>query len=120
MDAPIDPPLNAFPEHIPTPPASSIASTNQPSPLPLHRKHPLKPGGPKESELIHYLDQNVGKVQVRVHNRVNIRKSPVIGDDGKGYNTFAEAARDLEGLVDVVWVSSSRQSFLVLSSQSCV
>ncbi|KAF2677013.1 hypothetical protein K458DRAFT_424207, partial [Lentithecium fluviatile CBS 122367] len=106
MDATTHPPRDNYAD-IPTPPASSIAPTVHPNPLPQHRKHPLKPGGPKESELIHYLDQSIGKVQVRVHNRVNHKKSPVIGDDGRGFRTFAEAAKELEGLVDVIWVSGS-------------
>jgi hypothetical protein len=104
-------PTAASATNIPTPPASSIAPSVHPNPLPQHRRHPLKPGGPKESELIHYLDQNIGRVQVRVLNRIHNSKEKVIGDDGKGYKTFAEAARELEGLVDVLWVSGSREYF---------
>jgi hypothetical protein len=117
METPTNPSRNTLDENmtIPTPPASSIASTYEPNPLPRHRKHPLNPGGPKESELIRYLDQSVGRVQLRVQNRANIRKSPVIGDDGKGYRTFAEAAKELEGLADVIWVSGSRKSLVVFS-----
>ncbi|KAF2853506.1 hypothetical protein T440DRAFT_487408 [Plenodomus tracheiphilus IPT5] len=84
-----------------------MASSQHPSPLPQSRRHPLKPGGQKESELIRYLDQGVNRIQKRVDNRVTNRKiEPAIGEP-VGYGAFWEVARDLEGLVDVVWVSGS-------------
>lgn len=91
---------------IPTPPASQHAS-----PLPQARKHPLKPGGPRESDLIRYLDHGVNSIQKRVDNRMTNRKlEPAPGEEG--YKAFWEVAKDLDGLVDVVWVSGSRMPFL--------
>jgi hypothetical protein len=97
MDAPTPtPPSVPTPTtYIPTPPASSRAPSVHPNPLPAHRRHPLKPGGPKESELIHYLDHNIGRVQARVQSHE--------------FKTFAEASTELEGVVDVLWVSGSRE-----------
>jgi hypothetical protein len=93
---------------IPTPPASSVAPSQHASALPQPRRHPLKPGGPKESELIRYLDHGVNKIQKSVDNRTTNRKTkPVLGDE-EGYGAFADVARDLDALVDVVWVSGSR------------
>ncbi|KAH7391141.1 hypothetical protein DE146DRAFT_579003, partial [Phaeosphaeria sp. MPI-PUGE-AT-0046c] len=75
--------------------------------LPQPRRHPLKPGGPKESELIRYLDHGVNSIQKRVDNRTtNRRVQPAPGDE-QGYGAFAEVAEHLEALVDVVWVSGS-------------
>jgi hypothetical protein len=100
---------------LPTPPASSVAPSQHASPLPQPRRHPLKPGGPKESELIRYLDHSINNVQKRVDNRVSNRKiKPALGEVG-GYGAFAEVAKDLDGLVDVVWVSGSRTVTLLSS-----
>jgi hypothetical protein len=94
---------------FPTPPESSAAPSQHASPLPQPRRTPLKPGGVKESELIRYLDHGVNNIQKRVDNRVTNRKTqPAAGEEG-GYSTFVEVAKDLDGLVDVVWVSGSRK-----------
>ncbi|KAF5846061.1 hypothetical protein GGP41_008567 [Bipolaris sorokiniana] len=96
-----------FAENLPTPPASFAAPSQHPSPLPQPRKHPLKPGGPRESDLIRYLDHGINSIQKRVDNRMTNRKlKPETGEE-QGYSAFWEVARDLDGLVDVVWVSAS-------------
>ncbi|KAF2662403.1 hypothetical protein K491DRAFT_709773 [Lophiostoma macrostomum CBS 122681] len=99
------------PGGILTPPASSVAASAIP-PLPRPRRHPLKPGGPKESELIHYLDQGINKVQKRVDNRISKERKKRNSATGTaasvaGYDSFGEVEQDLEGLVDVIWVSGS-------------
>jgi hypothetical protein len=94
---------------FPTPPASSATPSQHASTLPQPRRHPLKPGGPKESELIRYLDHGVNNIQKRVDNRVTNRKSkPALGEED-GYSAFWEVAKDLDALVEVVWVSGSRK-----------
>ncbi|CAO2658041.1 Nn.00g073010.m01.CDS01 [Neocucurbitaria sp. VM-36] len=97
----------AFAEILPTPPASSATLSQHASPLPQPRRHPLKPGGPRESELIRYLDHAVNCIQKRVDNRItNRRVKPAPGEE-EGYRAFWEVAKDLDGIVDVVWVSGS-------------
>jgi hypothetical protein len=94
---------------FPTPPASSATPSQHASALPQPRRHPLKPGGPKESELIRYLDHGVNNIQKRVDNRVTSRKGkPALGKED-GYSAFWEVAKDLDALVEVVWVSGSRK-----------
>ncbi|CAA9966966.1 TFB6 domain containing protein [Pyrenophora teres f. maculata] len=78
------------------------------SPLPQPRKHPLKPGGSRESDLIRYLDHGVNSIQKRVDNRTTNRKPRPGPSEVEGYKAFWEVAKDLDGLVDVVWVSGSR------------
>jgi hypothetical protein len=68
----------------------------------------LQPGGTKESELIRYLDHGVNQIQKHVDNRATNRKTSALQDQKEGYRTFWEVAKDLDGLVDVVWVSGSR------------
>lgn len=91
-----------------TPPASSATTSQHASLLPQPRRHPLKPGGPKESELIRYLDHGVNGIQKRVDNRTTNRKIKPVQGEGDGYGGFVDVAKDLEALVDVVWVSGSR------------
>lgn len=90
-----------------TPPASSVASSHHPSPLPQPRKKPLTPGGPKESELISYLDHTITLVRGRWAKRMF--QEELSASDAKGYKGFGEAATDIDGLIDVVWVSGSRK-----------
>jgi hypothetical protein len=98
------------PVELPTPPASSATASQHPSPLPQPRRRPLQPGGTKESELIRYLDHGVNQIQKRVDNRITNRKEKPPIDHADGYRAFWEVAKDLDGLVDVVWVSGSRMS----------
>lgn len=83
--------------------------------------HPLKPGGVKESSLINYVD---GKI-LRINRRHAKKFSSVIDDqndaDGgdkdkdeeqtKGYESFKEVVKDIEEVIDVVWVSGTREFF---------
>lgn len=94
-------------DDLPTPPASSAAPSQHASPLPQPRKHPLKPGGSRESELIRYLDHGINRIQKRVDNRMTNRKLKPTSGEEAGYSAFWEVAKDLDGLVDVVWVSGS-------------
>jgi hypothetical protein len=99
--------------HVPpSPPASSVAPSHHPSPLPRPRKHALKPGGPKEGELIRYLDASVNKIQKRCDDRFKNRDTYTQGVGGgagqvDAYKNFEQAAKDMDGLVDVIWVSGS-------------
>lgn len=85
--------------------------------------HPLKPGGVKESSLINYVD---GKI-LRINRRHAKKFSSVIDDpndggdddgddDGeeqtKGYESFKEVVKDIEEVIDVVWVSGTREFLL--------
>lgn len=93
---------------LPTPSASSATASQQSSPLPRPRRHPLQPGGTKESELIRYLDHGLNQIQKRVDNRVTHRKTPALLGQEDGYRAYWEVVKDLDGLVDVIWVSGSR------------
>jgi hypothetical protein len=108
MASPRNPNTTTLTDNLPTPPASSAAPSQHASPLPQPRSNPLKPGGPRESELIRYLDHGVNSIQKRVDNRVNNRKVQPVPGEEEGYRAFWEVVKDLDGLVDVVWVSGSR------------
>ena len=50
----------------------------------------------------------VNRIQKRVDNRMTNRKLKPVPGEEEGYKAFWEVAKDLDGLVDVVWVSGSR------------
>ncbi|KAG8533687.1 uncharacterized protein KY384_001428 [Bacidia gigantensis] len=102
---------------LPSPPPSSAASDVAPqSLLPRSRDSPLKPGGHKQSGLIDYVDNKLLNVSRRYEKRFSAKLGNEDGDkegipigdtEMKGYNGFAEMARDLNAVIDVVWVSGT-------------
>jgi hypothetical protein len=118
MASPWTPNTTTPSDNLPTPPASSAAPSQHASPLPQPRRKPLQPGGPRESDLISYLDHGVNSIQKRVDNRMTNRKiKPAPGEDD-GYRAYWEVAKDLDGLVDVVWVSGSRMNYAYSSPKT--
>lgn len=97
-----------------SPPNSSAASTSTVSAtLPHPRNHPLKTGGSKESTFIRFVDQSLLKIQRRYAKRGEDALEEEQDDPNAiGYKTFAEAAKDLEKLVDLIWVSGTRKHSL--------
>ena len=96
---------------LPSPPASSI---NSPPAgyqvLPQPRSTPLKPGSAKESAFIDYVDRKLLGISRRYEKRFNadFEDEATSGIQGRGYESYRELARDLEGVIDVVWVSGTR------------
>jgi hypothetical protein len=96
-----------------SPPPSSLASSTIRVSLPQARAHPLKAGSAKESELIRYLDERILHVQRRFAKRgtqPTSRLDPKLDVDG--YKSFGEAAKDVESLVDLLWMSGTRAYIL--------
>jgi len=117
-----------------SPPPSSLASSNASQALPHPRSTPLKPGGTKESSFIRHVDQQILHIQRRFAKRTaptdgyvqetdeEGRMIEEIDDpttksrlarseewhDVRGYDSFAEATRDIEELVGVIWISGTR------------
>ncbi|GAB7344259.1 hypothetical protein MBLNU457_2136t1 [Dothideomycetes sp. NU457] len=116
-----------------SPPPSSLASSNASQALPHPRSTPLKPGGTKESSFIRHVDHQILHIQRRFAKRTaptdgyvqetdeDGRTIEEIDDpttksqlekseewhDVRGYNTFAEATRDIEELIGVIWISGT-------------
>lgn len=104
-----------------SPPASSHASTPAEAILPHPRGTPLKPGGSKESGLIRYADDSILQIQRRFAKR-DVAKDQVVEEPRpglvdqalkdemvQGYQNFAEAAKDIESLFNVIWISGTRE-----------
>lgn len=105
-----------FLPHLPSPPNSSIGSPSiDHSALPSTRSHPLKRGSTKESAVIDHVDAKLLEISRRYEKRFNPANQRVTETDTKipGYETFGEAARDLDSVTDVVWVTGTRMAFVV-------
>ncbi|THC98716.1 hypothetical protein EYZ11_001779 [Aspergillus tanneri] len=91
---------------LPSPAPSQ--STAIPSILPEQRSHPLRAGSMKETTVINHVDKTILTI-----NRRHAKKFSSAYDDqsqpdsGRGYESFQEVAKDIEGLVDVLWVSGT-------------
>ncbi|KAL4897433.1 hypothetical protein BDV59DRAFT_197724 [Aspergillus ambiguus] len=107
MASATDPPGGGFIQpSLPSP--APTASTVTPSLLPTPRTHPLRPGSMKETTVINHIDQTLLAI-----NRRHAKKFSSAFDDQspsaseRGYESFKEVVKDLEGLVDVLWVSGT-------------
>ena len=97
---------------IPSPPPSNKSSPGLPSSsLPQPRSHPLKSGGPKESSLINYVDRKLLDISRRYEKRFSEESEDQHSQsiEGKGYRSFGEVAKDLENIINIVWVSGTRK-----------
>ncbi|KAI4852526.1 hypothetical protein E4T45_04676 [Aureobasidium sp. EXF-8846] len=117
-----------------SPPPSSVASSHTPNSLPQPRRTPLKPGGTKESRLIRHVDQQLLHIQRRFAKRDpslghgGVREMDEEGrmieqlndpatekrlqqseewNDVQGYSGFGEAAKDVDELIAVIWISGT-------------
>jgi len=102
-----------------SPPPSSIASSSvYATSLPHPRARPLKAGGSKESTFIRHIDSKILHLQRRFAKRTAFSTStlvngvkPAIADswpgDVQGYTSMKEACKEIEELVDLVWVSGT-------------
>ncbi|GKZ23722.1 hypothetical protein AbraIFM66951_009754 [Aspergillus brasiliensis] len=116
-----------MPPNLPSP-APSTPRPSTPSLLPKPRTHPLRAGSAKEAIVINHIDTTLLRISRRHAKKfssayynpndpsnANTNYSPVSSsnqkveeeDDVQGYESFKEVARDLEGLVDVLWVSGT-------------
>jgi hypothetical protein len=93
-----------------SPPQSSVASSVV-GILPQPRGHPLKPGSTKESTFIRYLDDNILKIQRRFAKRGSDGEGGNERLEATGYKSFSEPAKDIETLIDLIWLSGTRMRF---------
>ena len=90
----------SLPPSLPSPAPSDASSVFSYRPLPHPRPSPLKPGSRPENSLIAFLDHKLLQVSRKYAKKFN---------DG-GYTDAVQIADDLEKLVDLLWVSSTRRS----------
>ena len=99
--------------HLPSPPQSSDGSqTVNGLVLPVARSYPIKRGSGKESAVIDHVDAKLLEISRRYEKRFNPGSGKEAEADTKarGYETFGEAAKDLDAITDVVWVTGTRRT----------
>ena len=102
-----------LPPTLPSPPPSTVSTSA--SPLPRPRTTALRPGGSKENALRNYVDDRLLEISGRFERRFrDAYEATGPGHESErrnaGYKGFTELARDLEGVIDIIWVSGSRES----------
>lgn len=103
-------------EMLSPPLSSTAASSISTVPLPRPRSHPLKPGGPKESSFISFVDREIMQIERRYAKRVDIEGAATSSQGfSKGFRNFGEAAKEIEKLLDLIWVSGTREYALASS-----
>ncbi|PWY78147.1 hypothetical protein BO94DRAFT_559009 [Aspergillus sclerotioniger CBS 115572] len=96
---------------LPSPtPSTTITTTTgtASSLLPQPRSHPLRPGSAKEATVINYVDTTLLRIARRHAKKFSgAFTDPSLPESERGYESFQEIARDLEAVVDVLWVSGT-------------
>ena len=79
--------------------------------LPETRSSPLKPGSSKESGFIDFVDQKLLGISRRYEKRLDTEgreDRPSSDTRFKGYREFDEVAKELDPVINAVWVSGTR------------
>jgi hypothetical protein len=87
-------------------PAPSSSSTSPASGLPHPRHHSLQPGSNKEDTVRRYVEDRLFYVSRRYVKKFG---DASVDDDVVGYQSFGEVSRDLDGIVNVLWLSGTRE-----------
>ncbi|KAL8899079.1 MAG: hypothetical protein Q9192_001761 [Flavoplaca navasiana] len=95
---------------LPSPPASSVSSPSAARPILLQpRSRPLRSGSSKESDFINHVEQKLLAISRRYENRFSATLSEEANPDveGRGYTNIGEEVRDLDPVVDLIWISGT-------------
>ena len=103
---------------LPSPSPSTLSNSTISSILPVARAHPLKPGSSKETIFRNYVDARMRMISRRFAKRFGGEEQNADVGNAKGYADFAEVARDMEALVDTIWVSGTRMQDLLKALQA--
>ncbi|POS74094.1 meiotic recombination protein DMC1 [Diaporthe helianthi] len=93
-----------LPPHPLPSPAPSGSSNRATSGLPHPRSHPLRSGSAKEQTIRAYVDNQLMHIQRRFVKKFVVAKP---GDDIVGYKTVGELCKDVEALLDILWLSGT-------------
>lgn len=87
-------------------PAPSNTSPRPSSGLPRPRAHPLRPGSAKEDKIRTYVENQLMSINRRLVKKF---QKPKQGDDVVGYKNVDELCKDVEDILDVLWLSGTRR-----------
>ena len=95
-------------------PAPSTTSTTRPNApgLPHPRGHALRAGSAKEGKVRSFYSERMEHINRQFLKRPIATKQPFLADDGTGYRSMAEVCKDLDEVVNIVWLSGTRKCHL--------
>ena len=99
----------------PTPQSPAASTTSSISGLPHPRGHPLRPGSVKEDKVRNYVEERILYISRRFVKKFGIQEA---SDEVIGYKSMAELCKDLEELINILWLSGTRM-FYSLSGGNC-
>ncbi len=73
--------------------------------LPHPRHHALRAGSAKEDKVRRYLEDQLLHINRRFVKKFAIAEP---GDEVVGYRTMGELCKELQGLIDILWLSGTR------------
>ncbi|KAL2265019.1 hypothetical protein VTJ83DRAFT_7529 [Remersonia thermophila] len=93
---------------LPSPaPTTSTVSTLRPD-LPHPRRQPLRPGSAKEDQVRDFISDRMSHITRRFVKKTggaSLDGDP--GDDIEGYGSMAELCKDLDEIVNIIWLSGT-------------
>lgn len=89
-------------------PAPSSTTARSTSGLPHPRSHPLRAGSAKEEKIRIYVENQLMYIMRR---EVKKFQEPKPGDDVVGYKNVGELCKDVEALIEILWLSGTRRAF---------
>src|SRR6266699_2080565 len=82
-------------------PAPSPVSDRMAAGLPHPRAHALRPGSAKEDRVRRYAEERLLHISRRFVSKFGIAEP---GGDAVGYKSMGEVCRDVEGVIDILWL----------------
>lgn len=101
---------------LPSPAPSATSTTRSATSLPHPRGRPLIPGSAKEDKVRSYVEAQLLYISRRYIKKFSIENPD---DEVSGYRSIGELCKDVEALVDILWLSATR-GFYSLSSSLAV
>jgi hypothetical protein len=114
MATPAPEPGGFLSDALPSP--VSVTSTTTRTNLPQPRSHPLRAGSTKEETTRRYVEGRLLQVS-RLYTKKFQPAEP--GDDATGYTRIRDVCRDLSEIVDVLWLSGTRESSQIFNRPGC-
>lgn len=100
--------MPSLPSPAPSTTSTSTTRRNVPG-LPHPRGHALRPGSAKEGKVRAFFNDRMEHVNRRFVQRSGATQKPFVTDDGTGYTSMAEVCKDLDEVVNIVWLSGTRK-----------
>ena len=107
-----------FLKSLPSPSPSTTSSHRSTPNLPHPRSHPLHAGSKKEDTARRYVENRLLQISRRFVKKFSVLPGEEDTEkaDVRGYANFNEVAKDLDEVVDVLWLSGTRK-FLSLKRE---